>query len=147
MKNLQFMRVLIKVSGMHLYKIPFQCNIHSKLQTNSSALWTNTQVLEPQRDNSISSPYQGLGVGGWDFPGSGNMGVLNSSCPQVFCSRPTQGNRGKNPTSLGTRGRGSHACSSCRLLCFFTATEELSLAPKSVIPHKSLASSHIRADW
>lgn len=32
-KNLQFMRVLIKVSGMHLYKIPFQCNTHSKLQT------------------------------------------------------------------------------------------------------------------
>lgn len=150
MKNLQFMRVLIKVSGMHLYKIPFQCNIHSKLQTNSSALCfldkhSGSRATEGQfhlQSLARAWCWRMRFPRKWEY---GSSQLLLS--PGFLLSSYTRKHRGKNPTSLGTQGRGSHACSSCRLLCFFTATEELSLGPKSVIPHKSLASSHIRADW
>ena len=54
----------------------------------------------------------------------------NSSCPQVFCSCPREGNTGdENPICLGTRSRGINVCFSCGLLHSSTATEELSLVP------------------
>lgn len=166
MKNPQFTRVLIKVSGMHLYKIPFQCNIHSKLQTWPKCFYSllfgqtlssraregqfHLQSLPrawcwrmrfPRKCSTSQAPSQGHlitstphGVGTWEFstPPAPRFSAL-------VLHKETQGEESHKP-------RGIHACSSCKLLCFFTATEELSLAPKSVIPHKSLASSHIRAE-
>lgn len=159
------MRVLIKVSGMHLYKIPFQCNIHSKLQTRSyffffilcfldkhsgskatkgtipppvliKGLVSEDEIPQelfhqPRSPHYLHTPWE------WEY-GSSHLllppGFLLLSC--------TRKHRGNDSTGLGTRGRGTHTCSSCSCCASFTATVKF-----RVIPHNLLTSSHIRANW